>query len=85
MRKYIFFLITVFILSMLSCSKETLPLENSIVMGNRDAKHKLVVFFDPDCPICSSFHKEMNRVISQRSDIAFFIKLFPLSNIHPSA
>lgn len=56
----------------------SIPLDNSIVLGNPDASRKIVVFSDPDCPYCQKLHKELHQVISTRSDIAFYIKLFPL-------
>ncbi len=69
-----------------SCSRETsLPTENSIVLGSPAAEHKIIVFFDPDNPICSSFHQEMEKVVAQRSDIAFYIKFFPLPWTYPDS
>lgn len=85
MRKTLFPVLALLILAAASCAKETLPLEDSFVLGKRDAKHKVVVFYDPDCPICSSLHREMKKVVNARSDIAFYIKLFPLAKIHPYA
>ncbi len=57
-----------------------IPLDDSIVMGSKSAKHKVFVFTDPDCPFCAKFHKELQKVIEKRKDIAFYIKLFPLPN-----
>lgn len=61
-----------------------IPLENSVILGSPDAKHKVFVFTDPDCPYCVKLHPELKKVIDQRKDIAFYIKLFPLP-IHPKA
>lgn len=55
-----------------------IPLENSLVLGNSNAKHKIIVFSDPDCPFCGKFHQEMKALVETRRDIAFYIKLFPL-------
>lgn len=55
-----------------------IPLENSLVLGSADAKQKIVVFSDPDCPYCRKLHDEMVQVVGQQKDIAFFIKLYPL-------
>jgi len=55
------------------------PLDNAIVLGDKEAKHRVIVFSDPDCPYCSKLHEEMKKVVQKRNDIAFFIKLYPLS------
>jgi len=61
-----------------------IPLEPALVMGQKDAPHKVVVFTDPDCPFCAKAHEEIKKVIAERKDIAFFMKLMPLS-FHPDA
>jgi len=55
-----------------------IPLEDALVMGEKDAKYRLIVFTDPDCPYCEKLHQEMKKVIEKRKDIAFLIKMFPL-------
>ncbi|HMK56804.1 MAG TPA: DsbC family protein [Dissulfurispiraceae bacterium] len=55
-----------------------IPLTDSLVLGDKDAKYKVVVFSDPDCPYCSKLHAEIKKVVEKRKDIAFFIKLLPL-------
>jgi thiol:disulfide interchange protein DsbC len=54
------------------------PLGDAIVMGNRNAKKRVIVFTDPDCPFCAKIHPELKKVVAERNDIAFFIKMFPL-------
>ncbi len=61
------------------------PLEDAIVIGDLSAENKIIVFDDPDCPYCRKFHSVMKEVISRRKDIAFYIKLFPLVQLHPQA
>ncbi|MDA8085005.1 MAG: DsbC family protein [Nitrospiraceae bacterium] len=61
-----------------------IPLGDAFVLGDKDAKHKIIVFSDPDCPFCGKLHQEMKKVVEKRKDIAFFIKLFPLP-MHPDA
>ncbi len=63
----------------------SIRLDDSLVMGNPDAKYKIIVFSDPDCPYCVKLHEEMKRVIDRRKDIAFYLKLFPLQQLHPQA
>jgi thiol:disulfide interchange protein DsbC len=53
-------------------------------MGDRGAKKKIIVFTDPECPFCSKIHQEMKKVVAERKDIAFYIKMFPLP-IHKDA
>lgn len=62
-----------------------IPLKDSIVMGNSMAKHKVIVFDDPDCPYCAKLHKELKNVVELRKDVAIYFKLFPLVQIHPQA
>jgi thiol:disulfide interchange protein DsbC len=61
-----------------------IPLGDAVVLGNPMARHKIVVFDDPECPYCKQLFPEMQAVVAQRPDIAFFIKMFPLK-IHPTA
>jgi thiol:disulfide interchange protein DsbC len=55
-----------------------IPLKDALVMGNKNASKKIIVFTDPDCPFCAKLHNEMKKVLDMRKDIAFYIKLFPL-------
>lgn len=55
-----------------------IPLANALVMGNPKAAKRVVLFTDPDCPYCGKLHKEMEKVVKERKDIVFYIKLFPL-------
>jgi thiol:disulfide interchange protein DsbC len=55
-----------------------IPLDNALLMGNKDAKHRVIVFSDPDWPYCGKLHQEMKKVLEKRDDIAFLIMLYPL-------
>lgn len=55
-----------------------LPLKDAIVLGAKNAKKKVVVFTDPDCPYCKKLHEEMKQAIEKRKDIAFYLILYPL-------
>jgi len=61
-----------------------IPLDDALVLGGKDAKYKVIVFSDPDCPYCAKLHEEMKKVVEKRKDIAFFIKLYPLP-MHPDS
>ena len=56
-----------------------IPLDDALVMGDKDAKNRVIVFTDPDCPYCEKLHQEMKKVIEKRKDISFAIKMFPLA------
>lgn len=55
-----------------------IPLKDAVVMGAQDAKKKVVVFTDPDCPYCRKLHDEMKQVLAKRKDVAFHLILHPL-------
>lgn len=55
-----------------------IPLDDALVMGDKDAKYRVIIFSDPDCPFCGKLHQEMKKVVEKRKDIAFFIKMYPL-------
>lgn len=61
-----------------------IPLDNAIVMGNPKAEKKVIVFDDPECPYCAKLHEDIKKIVAKRSDIVFFIKMYPLA-IHPTA
>ncbi|MCK4739236.1 MAG: DsbC family protein [Deltaproteobacteria bacterium] len=62
----------------------SIPLGDAIVMGDKNAKHKIIVFDDPECPYCVRLHAELKKVVAKRKDIAFYLKMFPLP-FHPTA
>lgn len=61
-----------------------IPLDGALLVGDKNAEYKVVVFTDPDCPFCSRLHNELKKIISERKDIAFYLKLMPLK-FHPDA
>lgn len=62
----------------------SIPLDDALILGNKEAKHRIIVFDDPDCPFCAKLHQEMKKVVEERKDIAFYLKMYPLK-IHPKA
>jgi len=62
----------------------SIPLQDAVILGNPIAPEKIIVFDDPVCPYCKKLHPEMLKIISERKDIAFFIKMFPLQS-HPDS
>jgi len=61
-----------------------IPLDDAIVMGEKGASNRVIIFTDPDCPYCGKLHQEVKKILEKRKDIVFFIKMFPLK-IHPGA
>ena len=55
-----------------------IPLDDALVLGDKNAKYRVIVFSDPACPYCGKLHQEMKKVVEKRKDIVFFIKMFPL-------
>jgi len=53
-------------------------LKDAVVLGAKNAKKKIAVFSDPDCPYCRKLHEEMKQVIAKRKDIAFHVLVYPL-------
>lgn len=63
---------------------DTIPLTNSIVMGNPSGKKRLIVFTDPDCSFCVRLHGELQKLVVLEPDLVIYIKMFPLK-MHPDA
>lgn len=61
-----------------------IPLGDALLLGRADARRKVIVFTDPECPYCKKLHEEIKEVVRRDPDIAFLIKLFPLK-MHPNA
>ena len=59
-------------------------LDGSLILGNKNAEHKVLVFTDPDCPFCLKLHAELKKVVAESNDTAFYLKLMPLK-MHPDA
>jgi len=54
-----------------------IPLDGAIVVGKKDAKHKIIVFDDPNCPHCEKLHGTAKGIVAKDPDVAFFVKPFP--------
>lgn len=61
-----------------------IPLDDAVIVGNPAAPRRIIVFDDPECSYCRKIHPEMEKVVAQHDDIAFYIKMFPLA-MHPAA
>lgn len=56
----------------------SIPLEDALLLGDPQAKTKVIVFTDPHCPYCSKLHQEIKKALEIRPDIAWLIKLMPI-------
>jgi thiol:disulfide interchange protein DsbC len=61
-----------------------ISLTDAVLVGSADAKKKVIVFTDPDCPFCRDLHKIMKQIVEKRNDIAFSLIMNPLP-MHPEA
>ena len=58
--------------------------EKHLIAGNKDAKHKLVVFTDPQCPFCRKKVPEIYEAVKANpKTFALYYYHFPLLRIHP--
>ena len=65
-----------------------IPLEDTLLLGRKDAAIQIIVFTDPECPYCGKLHEELMKVTEANADIAYLIKLLPLTmhkNAYPIA
>ncbi len=58
--------------------------DKHLVAGNKDAKHKMVVFSDPQCPFCQTKIPEIYKAVKENpKTFALYYYHFPLLRIHP--
>jgi len=57
-----------------------IPLGDAVVIGNPDAKKKVIVFDDPDCPWCRKLHGEIKEVVAREPGVAFFVLVYSRNN-----
>jgi len=55
-----------------------------LLFGNKDAKHKIIIFSDPMCPFCQEVVPEIMKAAKEHPDkIALYYYHLPLLRIHP--
>jgi thiol:disulfide interchange protein DsbC len=55
-----------------------------LVFGNKDAKHKVLIFSDPQCPFCQEIVPDIfNAAKENPSTLAIYYYHLPLLRIHP--
>ena len=64
--------------------KDSVYDEKHLIAGNKDAKHKIVVFSDPQCPFCQTKVPEIYKdVKANPKTFALYYYHSPLLRIHP--
>lgn len=60
--------------------------DKNLVMGNKNAKHKIVLFSDPLCPFCIKSVKKLAPYIKKHpKTFALYYYHFPLLRLHPAS
>ncbi len=55
-----------------------------LLFGNKDAKHKVLIFSDPQCPFCQELVPEIFKAAKENPDkLAVYYYHLPLLRIHP--
>lgn len=62
-----------------------IPVQHAVVMGKPKAAQKLYVFTDPDCPYCRTLHPELQKLEKMMPDLAIYVMLYPLQQLHPQS
>lgn len=58
--------------------------EAHLVYGSKDAKHKIVVFSDPQCPFCQDIVPDIFKAAKEHpTELALYYYHLPLLQIHP--
>jgi len=58
--------------------------DKHLIAGDKDAKHKLVVFSDPQCPFCKEIVPNMYKIVKEYPKrFALYYYHMPLLRLHP--
>ena len=58
----------------------------NLIYGNKDAKHKIVIFSDPLCPFCKGFVPgALQKLKKEPNKFAVYYYHFPLVRLHPAS
>jgi len=64
--------------------KKDVYADSHLIAGNKDAKHTIVVFSDPQCPFCQTIVPKLYTAATENPKIfALYYYHFPLLRIHP--
>ncbi len=65
------------VLSMNRVDVSKIPVSGAIVVGSKDAKRRIIVFDDPNCPHCAKLHRTAKGIVAKNPDVAFFVRPYP--------
>ena len=64
--------------------KDSVYDEKHLIAGNKDAKHKIVIFSDPQCPFCQTKVPEIYEDVKANPELfSLYYYHLPLLRIHP--
>lgn len=56
------------------------------IVGNKDAKIVIIEYSDTECPFCKSFHKTMQKVVTDsKGEVAWVFRQYPIPQLHSKA
>jgi len=56
------------------------------ILGNPNAKIKIVEYSDTECPFCRQFHGTMHQIVEESDGkVAWVYRHFPIESLHPKA
>lgn len=56
------------------------------ILGNPNAKIKIVEYSDTECPFCRQFHSTMHKIVEESDGkVAWVYRHFPIDSLHPKA
>jgi protein-disulfide isomerase len=66
--------------------KDSYYRDENLIYGNKDAKHKIVIFSDPLCPFCKGFVPgALQNLKKEPNKFAVYYYHFPLLRLHPAS
>jgi protein-disulfide isomerase len=58
--------------------------DKHLLFGNKDAKHKIIIFSDPQCPFCMKIVPQVMKAVKKNpTEMALYYYHLPLLAIHP--
>ena len=52
-----------------------IPVNEALILGERGASRKVIVFTDPDCPFCGQFHETMKKIVDDKKRYCLLYKV----------
>ena len=52
-------------------NRSLIPLKDALILGDKKAANKVIVFTDPDCPFCGKLHDEIKKLLKREKTSPF--------------